>query len=82
VTQQTERRRNVMPIVYIDAPPGLPQEKKNTLMKSVTDAVEEAYHIGDTLVFIREHQIHNVAMNGIAQSDNPKIKEVLKQIQG
>jgi phenylpyruvate tautomerase PptA (4-oxalocrotonate tautomerase family) len=42
-----------MPIVFIDAPPGLPQEKKNTLMKKVTDAVEDAYQIGDTLVFVR-----------------------------
>ncbi len=70
-----------MPIVYIDAPPGLAQEKKNTLMKSVTDAVEEAYRIGDTLVFIREHQIHNVSMNGVPQSENPKIKEILKKIE-
>jgi len=70
-----------MPIVYTDAPPGLPQEKKNTLMKSVTDAVEEAYHIGDTLVLIREHQIHNVSMNGVPQSENPKIKDLLKRIE-
>jgi phenylpyruvate tautomerase PptA (4-oxalocrotonate tautomerase family) len=27
-----------MPVVFIDAPPGPPQEKKNTLMKKVTDA--------------------------------------------
>jgi len=70
-----------MPIVYIDAPPGLPREKKNTLMKSVTQAVEDAYQIGDTLVFIREHQINNVSMNGIPQSENPKIKEILRQIE-
>lgn len=70
-----------MPIVYIDAPPGLPQAKKNTLMKSVTDAVEEAYCIGDTLIFIREHQINNVSMNGVPQSENPKIREVLKKIE-
>jgi len=70
-----------MPIVYIDAPPGLPQEQKNTLMKSVTDAVEKAYRIGDTLVFIREHQINNVSMNGVTQSENPKISEILKQIE-
>jgi len=70
-----------MPIVYIDAPPGLPQRKKNTMMKSVTDAVEEAYRIGDTLVFIREHQIHNVSLNGVPQSENPKIKETLNRIQ-
>ena len=71
-----------MPIVYIDAPPGLPQEKKNTLMKSITDAVEEAYRIGDTLVFIREHQVHNVSMNGVPQTENPKFKQILARIQG
>ena len=70
-----------MPIVYIDAPPGLPQKKKNNLMRSVTDAVDEAYRIGDTLVFIREHQIHNVSLNGIPQSENSKIKEALSRIQ-
>jgi phenylpyruvate tautomerase PptA (4-oxalocrotonate tautomerase family) len=70
-----------MPIVYIDAPPGLPQAKKNTLMKSVTEAVEDAYRIGDTLVFIREHQVQNVSMNGTPQSENPKIKEVLSRYQ-
>lgn len=68
-----------MPIVFIDAPPGLPQEKKNTLMKKVTDAVEDAYQIGDTLVFVREHLVHNVSMNGVPQSDNQKIKEILQR---
>ena len=71
-----------MPIVFIDAPPGLPQDKKNALMKKVTDAVEDAYQIGDTLVFVREHLVHNVAMNGVAQSENPKIKEILKRFEG
>jgi len=71
---------NLMPIVYIDAPPGLPQKKKHKLMKSVTNAVEEAYRIGDTLVFIREHRVDNVSMNGIPQSENPKIKEILKEM--
>jgi len=71
---------NPMPIVYIDAPPGLPQKKKHRLMKSITDAVEDAYRIGDTLVFIREHKVDNVSMNGIPQSQNPKIKEILEEM--
>jgi hypothetical protein len=54
----------------------------NSKMKSVTDAVEEAHRIGDTLIFIREHEIHNVSMNGVPQSENPKIKETLKRIHG
>ena len=69
-----------MPIVFIDAPPGLPQKKKTTLMKKVTDAVEEAYQIGDTLIFLREHETQNVSMNGVAQSENPRMKEILRKI--
>ena len=49
-------------------------------MKSVTDAVDDAYRIGDTLVFIREHAVDNVSMNGTPQSENPKINEVLKKM--
>ena len=49
-------------------------------MKSVTDAVEEAYRISDTLVFIREHKVDNVSINGIPQSKNPKIKAILKEM--
>ena len=49
-------------------------------MKKVTDAIEEAYHIGDTLIFLREYSAENVAMDGRLQSDNPKILEALKKI--
>ena len=49
-------------------------------MKSVTDAVEEAYLISDTLVFTREHKFENVSMNGISQSKNPKVKAILKEM--
>jgi phenylpyruvate tautomerase PptA (4-oxalocrotonate tautomerase family) len=66
-----------MPVVFIDAPPGLPPKKKTTLMKKVTDAVEEACQIGDTLIFLREHEAQNVSMNGVAQSENPRMKELL-----
>jgi len=69
-----------MPIVFIDAPPGLPQKKKSTLMKKVTDAVEEAYQIGDTLIFLREHEIQNVSMNGVPQSENPRLQAALQKI--
>ena len=49
-------------------------------MKSVTDPLEAAYRISDTLVFIREHKVENVSMNGIPQSQNPKIKEILEEM--
>ena len=66
-----------MPVVFIDAPPGIGDEAKREMMQKVTDAVEGAYHIGETLVFLREHQLNNVALNGGLQSDNPELLEIL-----
>jgi len=71
-----------MPIVFIDAPPGIRADAKKKMMEKITAAIDDAYHIGDTLIFLREHAIDNVAMNGRIQSENPKILEVLKKIGG
>ena len=71
-----------MPVVYIDAPPGIRADAKRKMMEKITTAVDEAYHIGDTLVFLREHAIDNVAMEGRLQSENPKILEALKKVSG
>ena len=30
--------------------------------------------------FIRKHKVDNVSINGIPQSENPKIKEILKEM--
>ena len=75
-------RRVRMPIVFIDAPPGIRADAKRTMMEKITAAIDEAYHIGDTLVFLREHAIENVAMDGRIQSENPKILEALAKISG
>jgi len=69
-----------MPVVFIEAPPGIRPEAKKTLMKKVTDAIDETYHIGDTLIFLREYPAENVAMEGGLQSENPKILEALKKV--
>jgi hypothetical protein len=50
------------------------------MMEKITTAIDEAYHIGDTLVFLREYPAENVAMDGRLQSENPKILEALKKI--
>jgi hypothetical protein len=71
-----------MPVVFIDAPPGIRTDAKRKMMQKITSAIDEAYHIGDTLVFLREHAIDNVAMDGRIQSENPKILEALKKIGG
>jgi hypothetical protein len=43
-------------------------------------AVDDAYHIGDTLIFLREYPAELVAMDGRLQSENPRILEALKKI--
>jgi hypothetical protein len=50
------------------------------MVEKVTSAIDEAFHIGDTLVFLREYAPENVAMNGLLQSENPKIVDALKKI--
>jgi hypothetical protein len=69
-----------MPVLFIEAPPGIRPEKKRVMMQKITEAVDEAYHIGDTLIFLREYPVENVAMDGRIQSENPKILEALKKI--
>jgi hypothetical protein len=50
------------------------------MMQKITEGVEDSYHIGDTLIFLREHPGEDVAMDGRVQSENPKIPEALKKI--
>jgi hypothetical protein len=69
-----------MPVLFIEAPPGLKPEAKRIMMERITTAIDDAYHIGDTLIFLREYPADNVAMDGRLQSENPKILEALKKI--
>ena len=69
-----------MPVVFIEAPPGIRTEAKKTMVERITAAIDDAYHIGDTLIFLREYPAENVAMDGKLQSENPKILEALKKI--
>ena len=69
-----------MPVVFIEAPPGIKPEAKKQMVQQITTAIDDAYHIGDTLIFLREYPAENVAMDGRLQSENPKILEALKKI--
>jgi phenylpyruvate tautomerase PptA (4-oxalocrotonate tautomerase family) len=70
-----------MPVVFIEAPPGIRLEAKKRMVQTITAAIDEAYHIGDTLIFLREYPAENVAMDGRLQSENPKLMEILKKIE-
>ena len=69
-----------MPVLFIEAPPGIRPEAKRKMVQKLTEAIDEAYHIGDTLIFLREYPAENVAMDGKLQSENPKILEALKKV--
>jgi len=65
-----------MPVLFIEAPLGFRPDAKRKMMERITAAVDEAYHIGDTLVFLREYLAEYVSMDGKLQSENPKILRV------
>jgi len=69
-----------MPVVFIEAPPGIRPEAKKKMVEKITAAIDDAYHIGDTLIFLREYPAENVAMDGRLQSENPKILAALNKI--
>ena len=50
------------------------------MMQKTPESIDEAYHIGDTLIVLRGYAVDNVAMDGRIQSENPKILEALKKI--
>lgn len=61
-----------MPVVFMEALPGIRPEARKTLMQKITSAIDEAYHIGDTLIVLGEYPAQNVAMDGRLQSNNSK----------
>ena len=69
-----------MPVCRIEAPPGIGTVAKKKMVEKITAAIDEAYHIGETLVFIQESAPENVAMNGRLLSEDPRIREILQKI--
>ena len=69
-----------MPVCRIEAPPGIGTVAKKKLVEKITAAIDEAYHIGDTLVFLQECSPEDVALNGRLLSEDPKIQEILQKI--
>ena len=70
-----------MPVLFIEAPPGIRPEAKKRMLEKITAAIDEAYHIGDTLIFLREYPAENVAMDGRLQSENPKSRRLSRRSQ-
>ena len=71
-----------MPVVFIEGLPGLRSAARKKMVEKITAAVDETYHVGDTLIFVREYPAEQVALNGRLQSENPKIREALEKVKG
>ena len=74
------QKEHPMPVVFIEAPPGIRTEAKKKMVERITTAIDDAYHIGDTLIFLREYPPDYVALDGRLQSENPRISEILQKI--
>jgi hypothetical protein len=68
-----------MPVVFIEAPPGIRTDAKKRMAQKINTAIEEVYPIGETLIFLREYPLDNVALNGGLQSENPHVLEAVKK---
>ena len=53
-----------MPIAYIDVPPGIRVDAKKKLVKEVFVALDEAYRVPDTRIFLREWPLEQVSQDG------------------
>jgi phenylpyruvate tautomerase PptA (4-oxalocrotonate tautomerase family) len=69
-----------MPVVFVEVPPGIRPDAKKKLLEKITSAIDEAYHIGETLIFFREYPPEHVALDGRLQSENPQLLEALKKV--
>ena len=69
-----------MPVVFIGAPPGIKREAKKQLVEKITTAIDEAYHIGDTLIFLRESPLKMLPCTGVSNQRIPRFLEALKKI--
>jgi phenylpyruvate tautomerase PptA (4-oxalocrotonate tautomerase family) len=79
VKSEESERSYVMPVVFIEAPPGLRPEARKNLVKKITSAIEEVYPIGETLIFLREYPLENVAVNGELSSENARVVDAVRK---
>jgi hypothetical protein len=53
-----------MPQFLIEAPMGIRHDAKQKMMQEITAAIDEAYHIPDVRIWLREYRAEKVAQDG------------------
>jgi phenylpyruvate tautomerase PptA (4-oxalocrotonate tautomerase family) len=61
-----------MPVAYLDVPPGLPADAKKPLVQEIFTALDEAYRVPDTRIFVREWPPENVSQDGRLDGAPPR----------
>src|SRR5262245_17663333 len=61
-----------MPIAFIEAPPGIRVDAKRKLVKEVCAALDEAYHVPDTRIYLRDWPVDCVSQDGRLDSEPTK----------
>jgi phenylpyruvate tautomerase PptA (4-oxalocrotonate tautomerase family) len=59
-----------MPVCLIEAPAGIRSDARKRLVERTTAALDEAYHVPDVRIFLREYAPENVAQDGRLQSES------------
>lgn len=58
------------PVLTMNVPQGVESEARRTMLKEISDAVAEAYHLASFMIFIDEYPLDRVALDGILHADN------------
>lgn len=61
-----------MPVAYLDVPPGLPADAKKPLVQEIFTALDEAYRVPDTRIFVHEWPPENVSQDGRLDGTPPR----------
>jgi phenylpyruvate tautomerase PptA (4-oxalocrotonate tautomerase family) len=54
-----------MPMIFVEGPPGLSDVAKKKLVEDVTRAADEAYHVPDVRLWLREYPPERYAQDGV-----------------
>lgn len=58
-----------MPVCLIEAPTGIRNDARKRLVEKTTAALDEAYHVPDVRIFLREYPPENVGQDGRLQAE-------------
>ena len=58
-----------MPVILIEAPPGINSDAKKRMMEKITSVLDDTYHVPDVRIFLREYALENVAQDGHLQAE-------------